>query len=167
MARIELVEGVTLKGARRILSKRGGAFGITKRHGRLYTFKKFKCVQPNTEAQMECREKLRRANELAREDLAREGRREYWKKKAEEMGYKTAVGCARAWYMAKLRGRVLVEKEREVVVKEEVKEAGMVAEARADVGGVGVIRIGRVWKKVGKRRRRVREGEKVRDWSNL
>lgn len=157
MARIELEEGMTLKGARRIMSKRGGAFRITKRRGRLYTFKKFKCVQPNTEAQVECREMLKRANEMAREDLAREGRREYWKNRAEEMGYKTAVGCARAWYMAKLRGRVLMEKERGDEVGDDVSETRAVTEVRKSDGGVRIIRIERAWKKVRKKRKRVDE----------
>lgn len=110
MARIELSEGVTLRGARRILTKRDSMFRITKRHGKLYTIKKVTCSQPNTEAQMECREMLTEANKMVREDMAREGRKEYWTRMAKEMGYKTAVGCARAWYMSEMRGKELMRK---------------------------------------------------------
>lgn len=111
MARIVLKDGVTLKGARRMMTKHGGSFRITKRNGRLYTFKKFKCVQPNTAAQMECRELLKRANKMAREDIKKTGRKEYWEKKACEMGYKTAMGCARAWYIAELKGMALRKRD--------------------------------------------------------
>lgn len=111
MARIELSENVTLRGARRILTKRDSAFWITRRHGKLYTIKKFSCEQPNTEAQMRCRELLMRANEMAREELAKERGRETWGKKAREMGYKTAIGCARAYYVAKLKGKELAKKK--------------------------------------------------------
>lgn len=121
MARIVLNDNITLKGARRIMTKRGGSFRITKRNGRLYTFKKFKCIQPNTEAQMECRELLKRANELAKADMSKEGRREYWEKKAGEMGYKTAMGCARAWYIAELKGKELMKRKDEARDTAELK----------------------------------------------
>lgn len=151
MARIVLKDGVTLKGARRMMTKHGGSFRITKRNGKLYTFKKFKCKQPNTAAQIECREMLRKANERAREDMTREGRREYWAKKAEEMGYKTAMGCARAWYIAEMKGKKLEEKkEKEDGNGEKTKEIYAAEERKARMNDKGdkreVIMIGRKWR---------------------
>lgn len=104
MARIELAKGVTLKGARRILNKRGENVRITRRHGKLYTIKTVVGKQPNTDKQLECRELLKRANVMVKEDLAKPGRREHWEKMAKETGYKTVVGCARAWYVAWMKG---------------------------------------------------------------
>lgn len=157
MARIVLSEGVTLRGARRMITKRGGSFRITQRNGRLYTFKKFKCVQPNTEAQIECRELLKRANVLAREDMARDGRREQWEKRAREMGYKTAMGCARAWYVAELKGEVIRRKEeeaREKTRKNEEEDNHMShKKEKYDAGRkIEVIVIEKRWKTTGRRK---------------
>lgn len=127
MARIILHDGVTLKGARRIITMRGGDFRITRRFGSLYTFKKFKCKQPNSEKQMECRDLLRRSNEMAREDMAREGRRDYWERMAKERGYKTAVGCARAWFISVLK--------REMEEKSDKKTNGTESEKRVMIEG--------------------------------
>ncbi|MCQ2229382.1 MAG: hypothetical protein MJZ13_06510 [Bacteroidales bacterium] len=161
MARIVLKDGVTLKGARRMMTKHGGSFRITKRNGKLFTFKKFKCKQPNTAAQVECREMLRKANERAREDMVREGRREYWAKKAEEMGYKTAMGCARAWYIAEMKGNMLKKKEEKDTVEEKEREDKYAREDKktglngnGDKGGKReVIMIGRRWKMASRKKR--------------
>lgn len=127
MARIVLKGGITLKGARRMMTTHGSSLRITQRHGKLYTFKRFKCVQPNSDAQLECRELLKRANEQAKSDMKEEGRKHYWTEKAREMGYKTAMGCARAWYISELKGRALSRKEDES--KEAVKIGEITAKA--------------------------------------
>lgn len=103
MARIELHNGVTLKGARRILTRRGSSFRLTLRHGRLYTFRKFHCQQPNSPAQIRCRNLLVEATRLAKADMARPGRLDFWTLRAASTGYKTAIGCARAFFIAQLK----------------------------------------------------------------
>lgn len=165
MARIELNDGITLKGARRMMTKRGGSFRITKRNGKLFTFKKFKCKQPNTKLQLECREAMREANERAREDMTLEGRREYWLKKAEEMGYKTAMGCARAWYMAEMRGkepgrkREGEERATKIITREGEDDTTQKRETKKDRDDskVYIISIGKRWMAVSRGKKRNRE----------
>lgn len=101
--RIELNEHITIRGARRILTKRHSDFRITMRNGRLYTFRRFNAKQPNSPAQLNARDILRRANELARTELNYPSRRLYWTNKARTLGYKTAVGCCRAYFIALLK----------------------------------------------------------------
>lgn len=125
MARLELADGCSLRRARRVMTERGSGFRLTLRGGRLYTMKRVRCVQPDSVEQLKCRELLVRANEMARRDFEEVEKVEYWKKKAEETGYKTARGCARAWYVRMLKERV-VEMERREMEKREAEKSEMV-----------------------------------------
>lgn len=155
MARIVLKDGITLKGARRALTMRGSTLRITQRNGKLYTFRKFRCVQPNSEKQMEWRERMRRANELAREDMARDGRKEHWAKMAKERGYKTAIGCARAWYMREgieENGKAESEKRQTEPRNIAAKRSRMAREEEKET----VMVIGKRWTRTGRERTRAR-----------
>lgn len=106
MARVELSSNVTLSGARRVLSRRKSSFALTLRNGKVYTYRKnAHTVQPNSAAQLNARSLLIQANTLAREDLLRPGRREYWLARAKATNYKTPIGCARAYYISLLKSR--------------------------------------------------------------
>lgn len=56
-----------------------------------------------TEAQLECRERFRVVNDKVAKEFNDPARRVYWEKRACKEGYKTARGCARAFYMAETR----------------------------------------------------------------
>lgn len=137
-------DNVTLKGARRMLTMNGGSFRITRRNGKLYTIRIAKSKQPNTEKQLECRELLKRANEMAREDLVKAGRKKYWEDMARKKGYKTAIGCARAWYIAWMKGEVDIKEKRE-------DKPGMMKETTKDIETLytknRIVYIGKTWKK--------------------
>lgn len=55
-----------------------------------------------SDAQLKCREKFRLVNERVAEEFAQPERVRYWTQKARRDGYKTARGCARAYYMRNL-----------------------------------------------------------------
>lgn len=55
-----------------------------------------------SDAQLKCRGKFRLVNERVAEEFARPERVRYWTQKARRDGYKTARGCARAYYMRNL-----------------------------------------------------------------
>lgn len=106
MALVQLSHNVTLRGARRALTIHGSSFALTLRNGRVYTYRVRPVRQPNTAAQLHARSLLQQANILARRDLLRPGRRAYWQRRAASSGYKTAIGCARAHYISRLKSRL-------------------------------------------------------------
>lgn len=56
-----------------------------------------------TEAQLECRERFRVVNDKVAKEFKDPARRFYWEKRAHKEGYKTARGCARAFYITETR----------------------------------------------------------------
>lgn len=69
------------------------------------TFLMLRPVHADTksEAQLKCRERFKKAQELMKEDFNNAEKVRYWKKRANRLGYKTAKGCARAYYMERLK----------------------------------------------------------------
>ena len=57
---------------------------------------------PKSPAQLECRAKFKRAQELMMEDFKQPKQAEWWELVKVKKGYKTAKGCARGYYYALL-----------------------------------------------------------------
>lgn len=105
MARIELSPNISLSNARRVLTRRGCNIALARRYGHVYTRRKTHPRQPNTAAQLQARSLLKQANILARKELQRPGRLDYWTSRSKSLGYKTVLGCVRAHFIAILKAR--------------------------------------------------------------
>lgn len=64
-----------------------------------------KYKDPKSQKQISCRNRFREAQVLMMADFCRVGSIKYWTKKAKQNGYKTAKGCARAYYYNELKIR--------------------------------------------------------------
>lgn len=60
---------------------------------------------PKSVKQLSCRERFREAQLLMMADFCRVGSMRYWQKRAKREKYKTAKGCARAYYYNELKKR--------------------------------------------------------------
>lgn len=105
---VVIKDGYSLKQGRRAL--RHSNYRLTVRYGRVYTIKANDGRQPDSKRQLECRDLLMKANVMAKDDIARKGRKKYWERMAQKSGYKTAMGCARAYYIKVLKNKVSVRK---------------------------------------------------------
>lgn len=105
MAKVQLIHGVTIKQARNQLRRNNATFRLTIRNGAIYTFKKFICQQPNTQSQIEARNRLKEASRLAAIDMQNPIQNLYWQQQKNILGYKTAIGCAKAHYIALLKSK--------------------------------------------------------------
>lgn len=102
---VVIKDGYSLKQGRRAL--RHSNYRLTVRYGRVYTIKANDGRQPDSKRQLECRDLLMKANVMAKDDIARKGRKKYWERMAQKSGYKTAIGCARAYYIKVLKNKVV------------------------------------------------------------
>lgn len=105
MAKVQLIHGVTIKQARNQLRRNNATFRLTIRNGAIYTFKKFICQQPNTQSQIDARNRLKEASRLAAIDMQNPIQNLYWQQQKNILGYKTAIGCAKAHYIALLKSK--------------------------------------------------------------
>ncbi len=112
MARIELTYGTSIKQARTALRRSGAGFRLTMRYGRIYTFKKFTCQQPNTPAQLAARQRLKEATRLANIDMANPTKAAFWQQQKLKTGHKTAIGCAKSYYINLLKAKQTIQNTR-------------------------------------------------------
>lgn len=115
--RIEIEDGHTVAEVRRMLRRNGGAHRVTVRNGKIYTMVYNPGRQPQTVFQRSAQEILARATRLAARDMCDNGVKYRWQKRARRLGYKSAYGAAKAYYIKALKKRMLkkVEEKWEVV----------------------------------------------------
>lgn len=107
--KLVLVDDSMLKRARRLMRRSGKR--LTVRNGCVYTIESKAIVQPRTERQLRNWALFTLANRLTDRDLRDNGRKRYWKRRARLEGYKTARGCAKAYYVRMVRSGKMGEKD--------------------------------------------------------
>lgn len=110
---------ITIRKARMMLRSQNVSLSV--RGGRIVTYVHYgEWKQPNTEEQVEARNIMAEATRLAARDMRDTrpgGKREYWEKRKRRtkdrkgQPYKTAYGCAKAYYYAKLKATSMIADE--------------------------------------------------------
>ena len=104
MAILELTRNsIALKKTRRVLK----ASNMTMRvwGGRIVVSSWPSYKDPKSKKQLACRNRFQEANMLMMADFCRVGSLKYWTLRAKKENYKTAKGCARAYYYNELKQR--------------------------------------------------------------
>lgn len=99
--RLTLAENTTIKQARKAV--RCSGFRLTVRNGCIYTIRAVDIKQPRSEKQQKNWEIMTEATRMADRDLKESAGKRYWMRRAKEEGYKTARGCARAYYIKMIK----------------------------------------------------------------
>lgn len=114
MAELRLTDMSKMKQARRLLRRSG--IRLTVRNGRVYTIKATAIEQPRTAKQLKNWAIFTEANRLTDRDLRENSRKRMWRRRAIKEGYKTARGCAKAYYVKMIKeGRVSEKSETEMI----------------------------------------------------
>lgn len=96
------------EGKEKILQKKlrkSTQYRLAYRNGKYYIIRYKQVEQPNTIKQVINKTLFAKANKMAIQDMQKEGRANYWRRRARRKGYKTSMGAARAYYIEILRKR--------------------------------------------------------------
>ena len=97
---------LALKRTRRLIQRDNSALTINTRHGKLFTQRKPKPIQPRSEHQEKNWALFTKANQLVAADFANPQKCRYWQQRQQKQSrYKTARGLARAYYIQQLKLR--------------------------------------------------------------
>ncbi len=96
-----------IKRTRRLMQRDNSGITINTRHGKIFTQRKPRPVQPRTEQQEKNWSLFAKANQLVAADFANPQKRQYWiQRQQKQSRYKTARGLARAHYLSRLKLRM-------------------------------------------------------------
>lgn len=100
---------------RRTIKRRDKRWTVRLKYQKVCVMRSPKHKDMKTPAQLKCRERFCVVNAKVAEEFRDIARVKYWEKKARVHGYKTARGCARAFYMEEMRKKELCNEEESVI----------------------------------------------------